>query len=255
MTLRDLAPAGAPCWIDILTSDTDAAVAFYGELFGWTAKDAGEEYGGYINFAKDGVAVAGCMPKQSAEHPDVWTIYLATDDARATAAAVTANGGTVVMPPTDVMALGTMAVITDAGGATVGLWQPGEHKGSGVLNEPGAPSWFELHTRDYDATLDFYRAAFAWDTRTMSDEADFRYTNAVDGEVELAGVMDATAFLPEDVPAHWSVYFQVADIDATVARVAELGGAVVMGPDPTPYGKLATLTDSTGTVFKLQQPN
>jgi len=58
---RETAPVGAPCWVDLFTSDPDRSRAFYGELFGWTSKDAGEEYGGYVNFLKDGVMVAGSM--------------------------------------------------------------------------------------------------------------------------------------------------------------------------------------------------
>ena len=46
-----------------------------------------------------------------------------------------------------------MAVVTDPGGAAIGIWQPGLHKGFGIYDEPGTPSWFELHTRDYDASV------------------------------------------------------------------------------------------------------
>lgn len=52
MPKRDVAPNGAPCWIDLFSSDTEAATAFYTELFGWTAESAGEEYGGYITMSK-----------------------------------------------------------------------------------------------------------------------------------------------------------------------------------------------------------
>ena len=58
MTTRNAAPLGAPCWIDLNTSDLDRAVRFYGELFGWTAEDAGEDYGHYHNLSKDGALVA-----------------------------------------------------------------------------------------------------------------------------------------------------------------------------------------------------
>ena len=61
MPKREEAPTGAPCWIDLLTSDPDRSRSFYGQLFGWTSEDAGEQYGGYINFQKDGIQVAGCM--------------------------------------------------------------------------------------------------------------------------------------------------------------------------------------------------
>ena len=52
---------GAPCWIDLFSSDTERAKDFYGQLFGWTTMDPGPEYGGYFIFQKDGKAVAGCM--------------------------------------------------------------------------------------------------------------------------------------------------------------------------------------------------
>src|SRR6185369_17818891 len=73
MPKRDVAPIGAPCWIDLFTHEPDRIRGFYGELFGWTSEDAGPDYGGYINFAKDGIAVAGCMRNDGASGaPDAW---------------------------------------------------------------------------------------------------------------------------------------------------------------------------------------
>ena len=63
--------------------------------------------------------------------------------------------------------------------------------------------------------------------------------------------MDASAFLPDGVPAHWSVYFGVDDTDATLAQIAELGGSIVTAGEDTPYGRLATAADPTGRSFKL----
>jgi len=252
MPFRDAAPVGAPCWADLFTSDPDATIAFYCELFGWTAQAPNEEFGGYINFNKDGVRIAGAMKNDGSGNPDVWSIYLVTSDAQATADAAVANGGQVYVPPMPVGDLGTMLLLADAGGAAIGAWQPGEHKGFGIVNEPGAPDWFELHTRDYDASLDFYRAVFGWDTNVVADEPDFRYTTLGKDEAALAGVMDATAFLPEGVPAHWSVYFATKDVDGSIAKVVELGGSVVMPAEDTPYGRLATVADPTGAIFKLR---
>ena len=83
MPARDTAPIGAPCWVDLMTSDAERSKSFYGQLFGWTAEDPNEEFGGYFNFTKDGIRVAGCMTSD-AESPvtDIWSVYLATDDAR-----------------------------------------------------------------------------------------------------------------------------------------------------------------------------
>jgi predicted enzyme related to lactoylglutathione lyase len=144
-----------------MTSDPERSQEFYGQLFGWTAEQAGEEYGGYINYSKDGVPVAGGMKNDGQSgSPDGWSVYLATDDAKATVAAAVANGGQVVVPAMEVMDLGSMAVVPDAGQAAIGAWQPGLHKGLGILAEPGTPAWFELHTRDYDTSVRFYQAVF-----------------------------------------------------------------------------------------------
>src|SRR5882672_9188060 len=224
---REEAPIGAPCWIDLFTSDPDKSRSFYGEVFGWTSQEAGEEYGGYINFSKDGLPVAGAMRNDGQSGtPDVWSVYLATEDAKATADAAAANG----------------------------IWQPGLHRGYGVHGEPGTPAWFELFTRDYDAAVEFYRQVFNWDTHVAGDTPEFRYTTLGEGESQLAGIMDASGFIPEGVPAHWSVYFMVDDADAALARITELGGPIVRPAEDTPYGRLAQAADPTGAMFKLIQP-
>ncbi len=253
MTTRDDAPTGAPCWFDLASSDTDQSVSFYRDLFGWTADAPSEEHGGYITFNLDGVRVAGCMANDGSMGPDAWSVYLATDDITKVAEAAPAAGGAVMLPPMAVGDLGQMAFLTDAGGAVIGAWQPGEHRGFGVIDEPGAPSWFELHTRDLDASLAFYRDVFGEEIQMGVDEPDFRYAIVVAGEEQVAGLMDATAFLPEGVPAHWGVYIDVVSADDTVAKAKKLGGTLVVGPDDTPYGRLATITDTTGAVIKLRQ--
>lgn len=256
MPARETAPIGAPCWVDLMTSDVDRSREFYCSLFGWTAEDPNPAFGGYFNFQRGGVRIAGCMSgTQGEDHPDVWSIYLATDDAQKTIDAAVSRGAQVVIPAMPVGDLGTMGAVIDPGGAFIGLWQPGEHKGFGAISEAGAPSWFELHTRAYDESLAFYRDVFRWDTATESDVPEFRYTTQVVGDQQLAGVMDASAFLPEGVPSHWSVYFGSDDTDATIAEAVELGGAVVMPAEDTPYGRLATMADPTGAVFKLVAPN
>lgn len=256
MPTRETAPAGAPCWIELMTSDPDGAREFYGELFGWTSEqESDEKYGGYINFSKDGRGVAGGMKNDGSQGmPDTWSVYLASDDARATAAAATAAGGQVLMPPMAVDPYGTMAILADPTGAAIGVWQPGDHKGFDAIGEPGAPAWFELHTRDHKAAVSFYQHAFGWNTTDMSDSDEFRYTVLQSGDAQLAGIMDASSFLPEGVPSNWSIYFQVEDTDKALARVEELGGRVLQPAEDTPYGRLAAAADSTGATFKLLGP-
>ncbi len=243
---------GAPCWIDLYSSDPAAASAFYARLFGWTAQPPAEDLGGYFTFTHEGRQVAGCMHNDgTAGVPDGWTIHLMTDDVEATAAAAAAHGGRVDVPPMTVAEHGRMALLVDPGQAAVGVWQPGTHVGFEVTGEPGTPAWFELQTRDYEASVAFYRTVFRWDAHVVADEPDFRYTTLGEGEQQRAGIMDASAFLGEGERAAWSVYLAVDDADATLARVVDLGGRVVRPATDTPYGRLAQAADPTGALFKL----
>ena len=131
---------GAPCWNDLYSSDTDRAKAFYGGLFGWTTMDPGPEYGGYFLFQKDGKVVAGCMANDGEQGvPDMWTIYLSTDDADRTAEAAKANGGQVHMEPMDVTQNGRFTMLADPGGASIGAWQPRDVSGSRSAARPARP--------------------------------------------------------------------------------------------------------------------
>jgi predicted enzyme related to lactoylglutathione lyase len=256
MPTRESAPIGAPCWVDLMTSDPARSRDFYCALFGWTAEEPAEQFGGYANFRRDDVRIAGCMGKEpDSPMPDTWGVHLATDDARKTLDAAAANGGTVLLEPMEVGDLGTMAAVADPTGAAIGVWQPAAHPGFLTVAEPNAPGWFELHTRDHDAAVAFYRDVFRWQTQPVSDTEEFRYTVQVDGGEQLAGIMDASQMLPDGVPAHWSVYFAVADTDAALDRIVELGGAIVRPAEDTPYGRLAEATDPTGAHFKLVGPN
>src|SRR5262249_9359177 len=249
---RETAPVGAPCWIDIFSSDPDKTRTFYSELFGWKAEEPNPEFGGYWMFFKDGVQVAGGMRNDgSTGAPDGWSVYLETEDTEATVAQASAGGAQVVVPAMPIADMGSMAVITDPAGAMIGMWQPGAHKGFGVYDEPDTPGWFELHTRGYDASVAFYRDVFRWKTQTHSGPEEFRYTIRANGDEQLAGIMDAANFLPADMPSYWSVYFRVDDTDAALRKVADLGGTVTEDPQDTPYGRLAAATDPTGARFKL----
>ena len=258
MTTRDRAPIGSPCWVDLWTSDVEGSRKFYSDLFGWEAQEPSPEFGGYFMFTRDGVPVAGGMGDMGDTPADnSWKVYLTTDDIEKTVETAEAQGAQIVSPPMPVADLGTQVVLVDPTGALLGAWEPGTFPGFTVLNEHGAPSWFELHTRDHAAAVAFYRSVFHWETSSVGDTDEFRYTTMRDpsGGGELAGIMDATGFLPAGVPAQWSVYWEVDDADAVVAKVEALGGSVVMDATDTPYGRLATVTDPAGAQFKLRESN
>ncbi len=254
MTTRTTTPSGAPCWADLWTSDAEGSRRFYGELLGWEALEPDPDFDGYFMFEHAGVPVAGAvgdMPGNPAQ--DVWKVYLATDDVARTVAAAEAAGAEVAVPGMPVADLGVQAVLTDPTGAAVGVWQPGTFAGFTVLDEPGAPSWFELFTADYPRAVAFYRSVFRWETAVVSDSDEFRYTvlQPAGGEA-LAGVMDAATFTAPG-GASWWLYWEVEDVDAAVAAVRRLGGRVSQEAADTPYGRMAGVTDPCGASFKLRQ--
>jgi predicted enzyme related to lactoylglutathione lyase len=249
---RDGAPLGAPCWIDLTTSDIGRARDFYGTVFGWTFEDAGPEYGGYFNASKSGRPVAGLMANRSEfQSPDNWATYFHTADIKATMSAVNVAGGSVCLDTMEVPAKGYMSLAIDPSSAFFGLWQPLAHRGFELIGEAGAPVWHQLTTRDYRAAIDFYRDVLGWQTEQISDTDEFRYTTAWFNDQQLLGVMDGANFLPENVPSNWSTFFGAEDVDKTLQVIGGNGGAVSCPAHDTPYGRLAEATDPTGVIFNL----
>jgi uncharacterized protein len=252
MVTRDTAwPAGTPCWVDLGVDDIAQARAFYAGLFGWDTQAGPPEAGGYTMCLKDGRPVAGIGPKQGPPGtPPVWTTYLATDDADETAATIIKAGGQTFMDPFSVMDVGRMTVAADPGGAVFGVWQARAHTGFGLANEPGAVSWNENHTRDFDGNKAFYHAVFGYEYGDI-DGAGIRYaTLKLDGR-EVGGIMELDASVPAEVPSHWETYFAVADADAAVAAAQAAGGSVIRPPSDTPYGRIAMVTDDQGAEFSV----
>ncbi len=254
MTNRDVAPRGAPCWTDLWTSDVDGSRNFYSELFGWEAQEPSPEFGGYFMFTRQGVPVAGGMGDMGdSPADDTWKIYLDTGDIKETVRVGEAAGAQFMFPPEPVADLGIQTVFVDPNGATLGAWQPGTFPGFTVLEEHGAPSWFELYARNYEGAVGFYQKVFRLGTRIVADSEEFRYTTLCDeAGVELAGIMDAGASLPDGAASYWITYWEVDDIDASISKVQTLGGSVITDAMDSPYGRIATVADPRGAQFKLR---
>jgi hypothetical protein len=251
MVTRDTAwPAGTPCWVDLGADDVAQATAFYGGLFGWDIQALPPEAGGYTMCMVGGRAVAGIGPKMNAEMPTFWTTYIASDDADATAAKVTAAGGQVLMEPFDVMDVGRMFVAFDPGGAAFGVWQARAHTGVGLANEPGSLTWNENMSRNFEGNKAFYHDVFGYDYSDMSGDG-MQYATLDLGGAAVGGIGGIGPEQPAEMPAAWVAYFAVADTDATVAKATELGGSVIAPPFDMPYGRMAVVADDQGAVFAV----
>jgi uncharacterized protein len=243
-------PSGTPGWTDLAAPDVDAAARFYEGLFGWESISPGadEETGGYRIFMKGGKQVAGYGPPGQDEPPS-WRTYVIVDDLDGTVEKIK-GGGANVMAQMDVMDQGRMAAFGDPTGAVCCLWQPREHKGAQLVNEPGAMSWNELATRDTAAAKSFYGQVFGWEGRDQ-DLGGMTYTTWLRGDDPVGGMFDMSGNLPDEVPPHWLTYFNVEDCDATAAKAGELAGGVQREPMDIPPGRFAVLSDPNGAPFAV----
>ena len=241
---------GVPSWIDIGSPNPQGAADFYGALFGWDAPEGPPETGGYRVAMVGDRAVAG-IGEQAHPGPPVWATYVAVDNADEAVAKVLAAGGQVVVPAMDVLDVGRMAIFTDPVGATFSVWEARTHPGAELVNEPGTWSWSELLTTDVEVSKDFYGAVFGWTASTQGAGPTGEYTEWQVNGRSVGGMMQKPPTMPAEVPPFWAVYFAVADTDAAVGRVAELGGSVLMAPLDIEPGRFATVADPFGGVFNV----
>jgi uncharacterized protein len=246
MTIKTSYAPGEPTWVDLGTSDVEAAIAFYGGLFGWTCERGGEEFGGYSTFLKDGKRVGGLMPLMSPQQPVAWSAYVSTDDADKSAELVQSAGGTVIAPPMDVADLGRMAVFLDSHGAAIGVWQPGLHTGAELVQEEGVLSWIELASRDQERAIPFYETVFGWTTDRKPGYTEFQ----VGGE-SVAGLMDMPPMVPAEVPSYWMPYFQAEDPQAKAAQAGSLGATILHPFIEMENVAFSVVQDPQGATFGL----
>jgi hypothetical protein len=241
-------------WTELMTRDPGPAATFYERLFGWTTED--QDTGGgppCAIFDKEGRAAAGlgAMPPEMRERgqPSCWSSYVLVDDVDEIAVRVRDAGERVTVEPTEVMMAGRMAIIADPEGAALSLWQAQDHRGAEASGEPGFPSWNELAGRTLERLSRFYGELFGWSFADNPDSPS-RYPIAKQGDREAGGLIQMTDEWGE-MPAHWSVYFAVADADESAERVRSLGGKVHFGPFDTPVGRLAVCADDQDGHFSV----
>lgn len=237
-------PPGTPCWVDVTASDVEAAQRSYSATLGWTYDPpAGPEFGGYTMARTDGAVASGLGPVMGG--PPAWTVYLASDDADATAAAVTEHGGQVLMGPEDIGPFGRMVIAVDPQGAAFGVWQGREMPGAEIVNEPGALIWESLATPDTAAAQVFYGAVFGWTFSAIPDAPPgFATFDGPDG-LPLGNIDNGDG----KSPPQWRPFFGVTDADAAAAAMTGAGGTVVDEPTDTPWGRMAVLADPAGATF------
>lgn len=253
---NDFAP-GEFCWVDLSAHDLEAAVAWYGDLLGWSHTVMETPGGGppYAFFQK-GEAVVGGIGQMSDDMkamgiPPMWNSYISSADCAATEAWVKEIGGTVTVPTMEVPGHGKLAFFMDPEGASFAAWEATGDGSPGILmGEPGGVCWNELMTRDVAQASGFYAKLAGWEFAEMP-MGDFNYTMIKSGAKDAGGMMPMEGPQFAGIPAHWLVYLAVADCDGTAAMALETGGKVNVPPTETPVGKFSVLSDPQGAVFAV----
>jgi predicted enzyme related to lactoylglutathione lyase len=262
-------PHGVTSWIDTEQPDLEAARAFYAGLFGWTLTEAGPP-GPYLNATLDGQDVAAVAPAAAGEGVAKWNTYVAVDNADATAAAVAANGGTVVRPPADAGPAGRAATCADPFGAEFRLWQAGRRPGVQRANSPGAWNFSDLHTPDPVAAMAFYTPLFGWRAADLDQGAGTMlqvpgygdhlaattdpgiHERQASAPAGFADVIGGLVVIRSGQTPHWHVTFTVADRDDSAATAERLGATVISSSDNL-WTKDALVRDPQGAEFTVSQ--
>jgi predicted enzyme related to lactoylglutathione lyase len=254
---------GAPCWLDMGVRSVSAAKEFYGGVFGWTLDRFGPDDDAYGLFKNDGKTVAAVGPLDE-DARSGWMVYFRTPDLDETAEEVRRLGGTVRMGPSEVDDQGRLAQFSDPQGGRFAAWQPGKTPGLESVDEPGSLMWVELYTTDSGAAKEFYKRLYGWQYSEMPvpDDPDTTYVMITPAGEEQERMHGGLMQVPQEALAlaggdpFWHPVFHVTDCDGAAARVGELGGSVVMGPQDTEgVGRMAVCLDPFGADFVVLTPS
>jgi predicted enzyme related to lactoylglutathione lyase len=248
---------GSFCWVELATTDQPAAEAFYSKIFGWSPNhmSMGPEAGTYTIFRIEGrdTAAACTLRPEQRQHgvPPHWGVYVAVEDADASAGRASQLGATLLAGPFDVGDAGRMAVLQDPTGAAFSVWQPGKNPGTGIAGAHGTLCWCDLNTPDQARAGQFYSDLFGWHIMKEDEAPAHNYWHIKNGDEFIGGIPPSSQRRP-GTPAHWLAYFNVSDCDFTANEAKTIGATLYMPPtDFENIGRISVMADPQGAVFAL----
>ena len=243
-------------WYDVMTTDTEAAQAFYQRVLGWNAKDTGMTDRSYTIFSMGPTMVGGLMPipadARAAGVRPAWMGYIGVDDVDAYAKRVKTAGGAIHRGPVDIPGVGRFAVAGDPHGAGFMLFKGTSEEAPppAPAGTPGHVGWRELHAGDREGAFAFYSGLFGWSKADAIDMGKMGVYQifAIDGTA-AGGMMTR---MPETPAPFWLYYFNVEAVGAAMTRVKDAGGQILNGPMQVPGGSwIAQCFDPQGAMFAM----
>lgn len=228
-------------WHELMTTDVKAALAFYGQVVGWTSRAMPRADGGaYHVLEASGRGMGGMLEISKAQRDEgmgsSWVGYITSRDVDADVTRLKKAGAKVHRPAEDIPNIGRFAPVSDRQGAAFVLFKPMPPAGEAPPQATGVGSvgWAELHTKDWKAAFAFYSEIFGWQKTEAHDMGAMgTYQVFSTGAAPVGGMMNR---VEASLPPHWLYYFNVEGIDAALKRVKDHGGALLHGPSEVPGG-------------------
>jgi uncharacterized protein len=243
-------------WYELMTTDVQAAKAFYTKVMGWSAQDASGPGRPYVLFTAGRAVIGGLMglpdSAQATGGKPYWVGYVAVKDVDAAVACIKRLGGAVHVPPTDIPNISRFAVFADPQTATLALLtsHSPDHAQPADVNAPGRVGWHELFAADQDKALVFYGALFGWQRAEADVDELGTYQLFATGAQTIGGVLTKPPIMPAPF---WLYYFNIDNIEAAAKRVQAGGGKILEGPSEGPGGNWTVqCADPQGALFALE---
>lgn len=239
-------------WHNLVTSDPEAARAFYGALFGWDFDV--KEGGRYSVILHRGRNVGGILDATTAGDPPKrahWLSAVSVTDLDGSLQAVRAAGGKQLETPIDVAGIGRVVTVEDADGALLHLLAPAHGDPPDQDTAVHGWLWHELLANDTKRALSFYEEAFGYQVKAVTRDSGRDYNVLWSSGGPRAAVLENPF---DDVRSVWVPYVRVEDPEALGTAVEALGGKVIIAPRPDlRNGTLAVVVDPSGAPLALQK--
>lgn len=252
---------------EVMAQDRARLADFYSQLFGWRLETGNPAGYGQISHADNhgdgGIGIGGGIYGDMPPGQDGVTFYVEVDDVEATLAQAERLGGTRLMGPGQVEGGPVFGHLHDPEGHWIGLMQAGSMTPAQIPADAprvGSPVvHFEVIGRDMATLQAFYGGLFGWKPDTDNPVGYGVIDRADNLNAQGIGIGGGMMALPAELAAesngHVTFYVEVPDVEAALARVVELGGQRLQGPDTVPGGgpTLGQFSDPEGHLVGLVQ--
>jgi hypothetical protein len=243
-------------WADLVTPDLAAAEKFYGGLFGWTFQPV---HAGAVNYAVamlDGRPIGGVVEKAipAGQHQQsAWLTFFATNDIDAGKKLAVSHGAKVLADIKSYPMRGRQCVLSDPEGAVFALLASGSGDTPDYLPATGDWIWSSLHAKDAGVEAAFYQNLLGYDVFDLPSDDGLEHLILSTDDYARASANDLARGSARR-HSHWLNFVRVENAAETAAKVAAMGGRILVQPRADRHGgMLAVFADPAGAPFGVME--